>query len=132
MVSVICARRSSNGSYTVVETAGGVPTDDVPLVGDRPKREISDYPVTSLSVEAVSWVACRLKWSRRATDGMQPTHCLDHAPLEDSLGKNVKMAGSKGGFISLSSFDLRMHPSDDGGGGGSVPNGPNTGYIADI
>ena len=64
MVSIICARRSLNGSCRIVGTARREPTDHVPSVCVRLKREMLDDPVTSVIDEAVSGATGRLKRSR--------------------------------------------------------------------
>ena len=95
----------------------GVPTDDVPTVGIRIKKEIADDPVT-MRVGALCGVPGCLKRLRGGVDGKQVIHCLDHAPLDDGRVVHTafaKTAHTKRGSRSPSSLGSRKHRIDGGG-----------------
>ena len=81
----VCTRRSPNDSSTVGGASRRVPTDGVPAVRVRLKRENLGSQVTSVSVEALCEAAGCLKRPRWRSDGEYRTQCLDHALLEDGF-----------------------------------------------
>ncbi|CAN0418819.1 unnamed protein product, partial [Laminaria digitata] len=112
----ILTKRALNQSRTVAGDARRVPTDVAPTVWVQLKQEVLDGSLTSLSIEALSESAGSLKRSRGEVGGKQPTHSLDHAPLEDRLVVHpaaVKMVRSQEGARSSLG-------NDNGGGGGTA------------
>ena len=57
-----------------------------------------------VNFEATCKVVCCKKKSRWGVHGKQPTHCLDHGPLQEGLVRTVGMDRTKGGYSRRPSY----------------------------
>ena len=98
-----------------------VSTYDVRTACTGIKRKTLDDAVTSVSVEKLCEAkGCRNR-PRWGGDSNQPTHCLDHFPLEHGLDVHtaaVEMAHIQEDSRSSSALDSRAHLDDSGDGDG--------------
>lgn len=115
--------RSANSSRTVVGAAVGVRIDGVYTACAMVKREVSDSPVSNVSVGAPCEEPGCLKRSGRGSEGKRPILCPDHAPLEDRhvVGQSVQLARVKVEYHTpQSSLVSKTQVDDNGDGSGTA------------
>ena len=87
-----CAKRPSWGFVS----------DGTPTTCSRHKGDLLGSP--AINFAATCKVASCKKQSRWGPDGKQPTHCLDHGPLQEGLVRTVGTDRTKGGYSRRPSY----------------------------
>ena len=80
-----------------------------PTTCSRHKTDLLGSP--AINYAATCKVACCKKKSLWGLDGKQPTHCLDHGPLQEGLVRTVGTDRPQGGHYRRSSYHPVRAPS---------------------
>ena len=119
-IQVYCKEHAENGmvnvcsrGYSLTGSVRGTPGANAAAVCDQYSSDLLDDSATNLdALCAAKDCRQRPQWG---LNGTQPTHCLEHAPLEEGVADTVGMDRSKGAILtSASRARTRLTDNADG------------------